>query len=211
LRKIFFSFRLYTAFLHPNGRISHFFIPFHTLSTSSSAEKDLKTQARIHQLLQGNRSQSFIQSITDDLESIKNIQLKTYLVSSLLLREQHGFSSDEAAALVSSLISRCRQEEKNLPLELQLYARKLAKLAQLIGIFQQLEKLEPTTKHLIRDKEQLAELVCQLSVDSSYLDTLFLMVKDTTESAAATPDLQFSFCDFLACFELEGELQSAEK
>jgi len=211
--------RLYTAFLHPTGRISHFFIPFHALSTSSSAERDLKTQARILQLVTGGgtlRPQNFVDSLVEELEAIRNIQLKTYLVSSLLTKEQHGFSWQEAEDLVSGLISRAggcsTQQDKRVPLEQQLYCNKLLKLRQLIEFFKQLVQVQvPSRQLLTDDPDVLAALGSQLSVSVTYLETLLRMIKETV---AVPPDFmptQLPFWDFLLCFELEGELQASER
>jgi hypothetical protein len=205
--------RLYTAFLCPNGRISHFFIPFHALSTSSSAERDLKTQARIHMLLeQDPRLHTFLPSLADELDGIKNIQLKTYLVSSIMTKEQHKVTCDEAAALVINLIDKCQQQEdKNLPLEQKLYLRKLFKLRQLIELFQHVEKLGHRDASF--EEGNWAALSGQLSVRSVYLEDLQQMIReeeaDTLGSDTSPSKLVFS--DFLLCFELEGELHSSDR
>ena len=134
-------------------------------------------------------------------------------MSSLLTKEEYGFTSEDAAALVSSLISRGRSEEKNVPLEQQLYAKKLLKLRQLIEFFQQLEKLQPAPRQVISNEpEVLAKLRSKLSIigTASYVETLLLMMTGTEE----TPDIQLSslsLWDFLICFELEGELQSSDR
>ena len=133
-------------------------------------------------------------------------------MSSLLTKEEYGFTSEDAAALVSSLISRGRSEEKNVPLEQQLYAKKLLKLRQLIEFFQQLEKLQPAPRQVISNEpEVLAKLRSKLSIGTaSYVETLLLMMRGTEE----TPDSQLSslsLWDFLICFELEGELQSSDR
>ena len=42
---------LYCAFLQPSGTINQFYIPFHALTTSSSAERDFQLQAGLRDLL----------------------------------------------------------------------------------------------------------------------------------------------------------------
>lgn len=206
-----FSARLFTSFLHPSGRISHFFIPFHALSTSSSAERDLKTQGKILQLLQGPRPDGFIRSLADEFDGIKNIQLKTYLVSSILTKEQNVVNSEEAAALISCLVGKCSQEEKNVPLEQKLYGTKLLKLRQLVSFFQKLEKLEPSLRHVIsEDTGMLSQLSSQISVRVEHLETLLKMINnETVPLESQLPEL--TLADFLLSFELEGELQTSER
>ena len=99
-----------------------------------------------------------------------------------------------------------------MPLEQQLYAKKLLKLRQLIEFFQQLEKLQPAPRQVISNEpEVLAKLRSKLSIGTaSYVETLLLMMRGTEE----TPDSQLSslsLWDFLICFELEGELQSSDR
>ena len=165
-------------------------------------------------------------TLAEELDGIKNIQLKTFLVSSLLTKEQHGVGAADAAALVSLLIGRCQQqhhpqeeEKKNVPLEQKLYLKKLLKLRQLIELFQELEKVPPAPPPPGRlvigstgSDEAVAQLSCQLSARRDHLETLLQMIKEEEEPGTlASQPFQLTLADFLLCFELEGELQTCDR
>ena len=73
---------LYCAFLQPDGIINQFFIPFHALSTSSSAEKDFQLQSSIRDLGGSGLQAQHSEQIFTELLQVNNGQLRWLYSSS---------------------------------------------------------------------------------------------------------------------------------
>jgi len=75
--------RVFTSFLQPSGRISHFFIPFHALSISSTAEKDINAQHKIQELVK-EKPNHYMEEVLKLMDEIRNIQMKNSAILQIL-------------------------------------------------------------------------------------------------------------------------------
>ena len=76
---------LYCAFLQPDGLINQFFIPFHALSTSSSAEKDFQLQSSIREVGGSGLQPDNCDQILTELLEVKNAQLRWQILSDIMM------------------------------------------------------------------------------------------------------------------------------
>ena len=74
--------RVFTSFLQPNGSINHFHIPFHALSMSSTAEKDINAQNRVLYLVE-HKEDKYLDELVKLLQEIRNFHLRISVIKNL--------------------------------------------------------------------------------------------------------------------------------
>merc|ERR1719318_642628 len=76
---------LYCAFLQPSGSINQFYIPFHALTTSSSAERDFQLQAGLRDLLLSTPVD--LDKLVGQLGEVRNPQLRSHIITDIITGE----------------------------------------------------------------------------------------------------------------------------
>jgi len=206
--------QLQAAFLQPDGKIKHFYIPFHSLSTSSSAEKDLKMQAKISDMMLEKRAQEgFIDQLAGVLDEVTNPQLKSQIVTTLLDcdRGSEDFDENEASQLVEHLLQSYLNKE-NISTEHKVFRSKLMKLKQLIDFYMAVNEHKSAGEAstvVVNNEECVQEVSERLLIDNENVAKLFnvfdLEAKENTEKS-----IEVSLVQFLQCFETEGELTAKD-
>lgn len=215
--------RVLTAFLHPDGRISHFFIPFHALSISSTAEKDINAQCKVQQLLQ-DRPDGYLKEIIKFVEEIRNIQLKNLTIYLSLTSYDNALTSAECSTLLESLLDNAISMEKSQSLEQKLYVSRLRKLYQLTLLYGR-DVRKATCSNSIDSSDSRPQEVDQprpwtveslavalsLSEPSDELISVFRIVRNECERVNSADSVPIHCSDFIQCFDLEGELNSGSR
>jgi len=205
---------LQSAFLQPDGRIKHFYIPFHALSTSTSAEKDLKMQAKISDMMLEKRDEEgFIEELAGVLDEVSNPQLKSQIVTTLLDcdRGAEDFNQTEASSLIEHLLQSYKNKE-NISTEHKVFKSKLVKLKQLVDFYVAVNEpkssIEPST--VIANNDECIQDVCdRLLVDNESVAKLFKILDLEAKEKEEKP-MEVTLVQFLQCFETEGELTAKD-
>ena len=198
--------KLFTAFLQPNGKINHFYIPFHTLSISSTAEKDIQTEARIHELAAG-KPDRFLEELVKLVEDIRNIQLRNSTISQLL-RTEGQLSASQSLELVQRLLESSLQADRSQSLDQKLHINRLTKLKQLISLYSCSVDI---LKENVAEEEDVSVETLQSAIKASESDLEIITERVRLESNKDMQETLEMYCsDFIQCFDIEGELKSSE-
>ena len=204
--------RVFTSFLGPKGEISHFFIPFHALSITSTKEKDINAQNTIQQII-NDKPDRFIDEIFKQLSDMKNIQIKSMTIVKLVAGDEEQLCPRDSLALVNKLLDAIATTGKTQSLEQKLFQNKLAKLRQLLvlyifadhdsGKLGQKDEQEPETSI----EENLSNALSVSEEDVSKIMEWRELAGQTAEEEARP----ITCADFIQCFDIEGELGGGEK
>ena len=206
------SVKVFTCFLQPNGKVHHFHIPFHVLSMSSTAEKDINTQTKVFALAESKDS-NYLEEILKLLQEIRNLHLRISVIQKLLSNEQLGLS--DSLSLLSSLNEATEmnsQEFSAKSMELKIYCNRLVKLYHLLKLFN-----DCTSKEIANDEDTENEqdnetlLANCLGLNADKLEPLVKLLEDSSEENKQLLSLNLSFSAFLSSFDTEGELMKTGK
>ena len=201
------NIRLFTAFLQPNGKINHFYIPFHALSISSSAEKDIQVQTRVNELVEEKQG-GFLEELVKLVEEIRNIQLRNTTISKLVGSEDQ-LSASQSFDLVKRLLDIGSQAEKSQSLDHKLYINRLMKLKQLIRLYL-------CTEGIHQDTEDAALAGSSVALDTEFysgisgLNSDIILEKITESKEKYSDSVRLTCCDFIQSFDIEGELKACD-
>ena len=200
--------RVFTSFLQPSGRISHFFIPFHALSISSTAEKDINAQHKIQELVK-EKPNHYMEEVLKLMDEIRNIQMKNSAILQILsYPEEEKLSPAESLELVTLLLNSSAVNEKSQSLEQKLYISRLTKLKQLIRLYCVFEDNKQEEKELELDDWTVENLAIAFSLPETDVAPLFSLIKPGVSS---NKTLNMFCSDFIQCFDIEGELGSGDR
>ena len=198
--------RVFTAFLEPGGRVSHFYIPFHALSITSTAEKDINVRARIAELLRA-RPELCVEEIFKLLDEVRSLQLRLVTVLQLFGGEAEGLAAAEGLELVERLIQAAPTADKKAQsLEQKLYLSRLAKLRQIIRLYSSVA--EAMDVDATETEPSLEDLSMALTAPVTDLGPIFKLILDHKPK---DENVTVLCSDFIQCFETEGELSSGDR
>jgi hypothetical protein len=196
------SIALHAAFLPPSGLLHHFHVPFHALSTSSTAERDLQVQAELQELARAGPVEA--ETLAALLLEVRNPQLRRQVLADLLVGE-HQAPQAIVPALLAIIWKSFEPTEDNVSRENKLWRSKVNKLYNLSIFFEELAREDtegPEEEGARAPEEALSHC---LATDLEEVAVL-LEVAPLGPALEETPMLCLP--DFLSCFETEGDLAS---
>ena len=196
---------LYCAFLQPSGTINQFYIPFHALTTSSSAERDFQLQAGLRdQLVSGSTLQ--LDKVVEQLVEVRNPQLRSHIITDIIMGD-NKLNTAMAADLLNLVMKTFPSKEENISIDNKLFRSKVCKLTRLSQFYHELVKPRdfPSTNDVNTSRQEILcmELVTDLEEVESVLELVDI------QQGMEEMEIKLSFSDFLSCFETEGDLSSA--
>ena len=193
---------LHAAFLPPSGVLQLLHIPFHALSTSSSAERDLQLQAEIQEVPEGEDRGGRVVVM---LLQIKNPALRSQEVWELVQGERR-LKQEQVVGFLETIRRSFDGAEESVTIENKLWRSKVHKLFRLSVFYQELVKEEELEEEEGLERSAEEELSHLLATDLEEVAALLAVVPLTLASSPGV--LTVDLPDFLSCFELEGSSSS---
>ena len=190
---------VFAAFLPPSGVLQHLHIPFHALSTSSTAERDLQLQAEALDLAATGAGEA--DRLGELLLEIRNPQLRCTVLAEVVVGENR-VGVEEVLELLTIISKTFEKVEGNISIENKVWRSKVLRMLNLTSFYQELVKeVESEEKEEVRSMEE--QLCHALTTD---VEEISMMLEVVTIAATGEqeelPELEL--VDFLSCFELEG-------
>jgi len=195
---------LYCAFLQPSGVINQFYIPFHALTTSSSAERDYQLQASLQEQLMSDIVD--LEKLVEKVVEVRNPQLRSHIVSDIITGESK-LKTAMSAEFLGLLMKTFSTKEENISIDNKLFRSKVWKLSSLSSFYYELVK----PREFVNDMEggtKEERLCLELMTDLEEVRILLDLVG--IKMGEEEMEIELSFPDFLSCFETEGDLSSAK-
>jgi len=196
---------LYCAFLQPSGTINQFYIPFHALTTSSSAERDYQLQAGVRDHLVCDSVD--LDKLVEQLGEVRNPQLRSHIITDIIIGE-NKLKYSMSADFLSLVIKTFPSKEENISIDNKLFRSKVCKLTRLSQFYYELVKprdfADEKDGNTCREEILCMELVTDLEEVESVLRLVDI------KQGEQEMEIELSFPDFLSCFETEGDLSSAK-
>jgi len=196
---------LYSAFLQPNGTINQFFIPFHALTTSSSAERDYQLQANIQEQLLSHETD--LEKIKEDLKEVRNAQLRSHIVSEIITGE-NKLKTNMSAEFLDLIMKTFPGKEENISIDNKLFRSKVWKLSSLSNFYYELVKPREFALDDAESGSKEERLCLELVTDLEEVHSVLELVD--IKKGEVEMEIELSFPDFLSCFETEGDLSSSK-
>ena len=203
--------RVFTSFLQPNGSINHFHIPFHALSMSSTAEKDINAQNRVLSLVE-HKEDRYLEELVKLLQEIRNFHLRISVIQNLLRSEQLGLQD----SLI--LLERLNDDQETSAaenstaksMELKIYWNRVTKLYKLLKLYNDCTTGNANSINETNTTEVIDELTECLGLIEKELKPLINILTETdNEESIQTSELDLDFSAFLSSFDTEGELMKS--
>jgi len=195
---------LHCAFLQPNGVINRFFIPFHALTTSSSAERDFQLQSDLKDHLMKTKIEN--EFLVKKISEIKNAQLRGQILSDIVTTENRMTPSQISEFLQLVHESLLKTEEQNTSIENKLFKSKVCKLRLLCRLYEDFLRNNEKVYDNDVSKNLEEELCLELFTDLEEVRSILSVLDITEEKDGAFPSI--AFAEFISCFEVEGDLKT---
>jgi hypothetical protein len=196
---------LYCAFLIPSGSINQFYIPFHALTTSSSAERDYQLQATLQDRLALDNAD--LDKMVEELAEVRNPQLRSHIVTDIITGENR-LGTTRSSQFLGLVMDTFSSKEENISIDNKLFRSKVSKLTSLSKFYYELVKPRDFTDDI--ESVGKEEILClELVTDLEEVHILLNLV-DIKKREEEEMEIELSFSDFLSCFETEGDLSSAK-
>jgi len=197
---------LYCAFLQPSGIINQFYIPFHALTTSSSAERDFQLQAGLRDLLESVATLE-LDRVVEKLVEVKNPQLRSHIITDIIMGE-NKLTTEMAADFLKLLMDTFPNKEDNISIDNKLFRSKVSKMARLSQFYHELVKYREFTDEYTANTSRQEILCLELVTDIEEVESVLELVD--IKQGEDDLEIELSFPDFVSCFETEGDLSSAK-
>jgi len=197
---------LYCAFLQPSGKINQFYIPFHALTTSSSAERDFQLQAGLRDLLESVATLE-LDRVVEKLVEVKNPQLRSHIITDIIMGE-NKLTTTMAADFLKLLMDTFPNKEDNISIDNKLFRSKVSKMARLSQFYHELVKYREFTDEYTANTSRQEILCLELVTDIEEVENILELVD--IKQGEDDLEIELSFPDFVSCFETEGDLSSAK-
>ena len=191
---------LYCAFLQPSGVINQFYIPFHALSTSSSAERDFQLQSSLRDLTgDGVQSENSSQVLSELLE-VKNAHLRWQILGEIMTSSR---DTETVTSFLKQLLT--SSEEENISVENRIWRGKVTKLEKLVQLYTELVRPRSEEVEMCGSVEE--SLCLELMTDIDEIETVMEMVEiQSSTSPGSDSEMKASLSDVISCFELDGDV-----
>ena len=193
---------LYCAFLQPTGIINQFFIPFHALSTSSSAEKDFQLQASLRDSTPDGLHSDNSNKVLTELLEVKNAQLRWQILSDIL---NCSVDTETVSSFLKKILN--SSEEENISIENKIWRSKVIKLEKLVELYTEL--IKPRTEEVEISGSVEESLCLELMTDIDEIESL-LEIIEISNTFRADDDIvmKASLSEVISCFEVDGDVNT---